>query len=301
MNAVRQAYRHLRRTIRCALGRDIRFPIQTRVPAERHGSEYGGWWVCPTGLTADSVIYSLGIGEDVTFDLSMIATYGVAVHAFDPTPKSMAYLRSRHLPDAFRLHELGVGSHDGPARFFPPENPAHISHSLVAPADDRGEAIEVEVRRLSSIMHDLDHSTIDVLKMDIEGAEYDVLDEILDGHLPVRQILVEFHHRFRGIGVDRTRRTVQRLNAAGYRIFAASISGEEYSFILASETWVTAHGDTADGSHVRSRWIGLQRTMVAVMLLSRATWAAISSFAWCLLSAPLPRARRLRRRRRRQR
>jgi FkbM family methyltransferase len=247
MNALRQAYRRLRQTIRCALGRDVRFPIQTRVPAQRHGSEYGGWWVCPTGLTADSVVYSLGIGTDISFDLSMIETFGVAIHAFDPTPGSIHYLQGRQLPDVFRFHAFGVGAYDGPARFFLPENPAHISHTLVAPADDRGEAIDVEVRRLSSIMHDLDHSTIDVLKMDIEGAEYDVLDEILDGHLPVRQILVEFHHRFRGIDVDRTRRTVQRLNAAGYRIFAASISGEEYSFILASETRVKAHGNTADG------------------------------------------------------
>jgi hypothetical protein len=50
--------------------------------------------------------------------------------------------------------------------------------------------------------------------------------------LPVRQILVEFHHRFPGVGVARTRRAVERLNAGGYRIFFASDSGEEYSFVL---------------------------------------------------------------------
>jgi hypothetical protein len=81
-------------------------------------------------------------------------------------------------------------------------------------------------------MRNLGHSRIDVLKMDIEGTEYDVVDEILERRLPVRQILVEFHHRFPGTTVERTRRAVQGLNAAGYRIFFVAASGEEYSFIL---------------------------------------------------------------------
>jgi FkbM family methyltransferase len=234
MSMLRLTYRRVRRAVRCALGRDVRFPIQVRVPSQRHGSEYGGWWVCPTGLDAHSVVYSLGIGKDITFDLSMIETFGVAIDAFDPTPGSIDYLKSRQLPDGYRWHAFGVGSHDGPATFFPPDNPEHISHSLLAPADARAGAIKVEIRRLSTIMRDLGHRMIDVLKMDIEGAEYEVIDEILERRLPVRQILVEFHHRFHGLGVDRTRRAIQGLNAAGYRIFFTSASGEEYGFILDS-------------------------------------------------------------------
>jgi FkbM family methyltransferase len=232
MSLLRSTYRRVRRTVRRATGRDVHFPVQTRVPAERHGSEYGGWWICPRGLAPGAVVYSVGIGTDITFDLSLIETYGVTVHAFDPTPGSIVYVRSQPLPNSFNWHEIGVAGHDGPATFFPPINPAHISHTLVARAETSARAIQVEVRRLSTIMRDLGHQTLDVLKMDIEGAEYDVLDEVLERGLAIGQILVEFHHRFPGIGVDRTRRAVHDLNAAGYRIFFASDSGEEYSFIL---------------------------------------------------------------------
>jgi hypothetical protein len=83
-------------------------------------------------------------------------------------------------------------------------------------------------------MRDLDPQKIDVLKMDIEGAEYEVLDEILDRGLAVQQILVELHHRFPEMGIDRTRRAIRSVSAAGYRIFFASESGEEYSFIRSS-------------------------------------------------------------------
>lgn len=231
MSALRRAYRRVRHELRCALGRDIRFPVQLHVKAHRHGSEYGGWWVCPRDLNADSIIYSLGIGTDITFDLSMIAALGATIHAFDPTPGSMDYLKSMALPARFHWHQFAVGGDDGQARFFLPENPLHVSHTLVAPAHTHAGAIEVQVRRLSTIMRELGHATIDVLKMDIEGAEYDVLDDILGQQLPVRQILVEFHHRFPSVGIDRTRQVVRRLNDAGYRIFAVSDTGEEYSFI----------------------------------------------------------------------
>lgn len=229
---LRSVYRRARRMVLRAIGRDVLFPVQTRIPCERHGSEYGGWWISTRDLDANSVIYSVGIGTDVTFDLSLIQAHGLAIQAFDPTPGSIAYLRSIQLPRTFTFHQLGLAAVDGSAAFMPPANPDHISHTLMAPGQTDTRAIMVEVRRLSTIMRDLGHDRVDVLKMDIEGAEYEVLDDLLDQQVPVRQILVEFHHRFPGVGVERTRRAVARLNAAGYRIFAAADSGEEYSFIL---------------------------------------------------------------------
>lgn len=235
MRSLRSAYRRARAAARRAFGRDLRFPVQTSVPAERHGSEYGGWWICPAGVGPGSVVYSAGIGTDITFDLSLIEKYGVTVHAFDPTPASIGYVKAQRLPNRYRWHEIGVAAQDGPATFFPPANPKHISHSLHPHAATSARAIQIEVRRLPTIMRDLGHESIDVLKMDIEGAEYEVLDDLLHSGLAVQQILVEFHHRFPGVGIARTRRAVSDLNAAGYRIFFASESGEEYSFILAPQ------------------------------------------------------------------
>lgn len=232
MKTLSSIYRRTRHAARCALGRDLRFGVQTRVPVECHGDEGGAWRIDPRGLSADSIVYSLGIGTEITFDLSLIATYGVTVHAFDPTPGAIEYVQGRQLPSCYKWHPVGVGRYDGEARFFPPENPAHISHTLLHRAGTSDTAIRVEIRRLSTIMRELGHTRLDVLKMDIEGAEYEVLDEILDQRLAIRQILVEFHHRFPEVGLESTRRAVRNLNAAGYRIFFVSDNGEEYGFIL---------------------------------------------------------------------
>jgi len=80
-------------------------------------------------------------------------------------------------------------------------------------------------------MRDLGHSRINLLKMDIEGSEYDVIDDILTNNLEVGQILVEFHHRFADIGMKKTLTAVAALRAAGYELFHISPWCEEYAFI----------------------------------------------------------------------
>jgi FkbM family methyltransferase len=182
-------------------------------------------------LTADAVVYAAGIGTDISFDLALIERYGVSVHAFDPTPASIAWLERQQLPERFAWRQVGLAAYDGQATFFPPDNPAWISHSMLPREHAAAPTIDVDVRRVPTLMRELGHTRLDVLKMDIEGAEYDVIDDIVASGVNVGQLLVEFHHRFTGVGVERTRRAVARLNASGYRIFAVSESGEEYSFI----------------------------------------------------------------------
>jgi hypothetical protein len=91
-------------------------------------------------------------------------------------------------------------------------------------------AIEVPVSRLPTILGSLGHEKIHLLKMDIEGAEYEVLANMLASGIQVDQLLIEFHHRWPEVGVEKTRRVLHDLKLSGYRIFHISPSGEEYSF-----------------------------------------------------------------------
>lgn len=87
------------------------------------------------------------------------------------------------------------------------------------------------MKKLSTIMKELKVDKIDILKMDIEGSEYDVIKNILEEKIVVNQILVEFHHKFSAIGISRTKKSINLLNQHGYLIFSISKSGNEYSFI----------------------------------------------------------------------
>ena len=59
--------------------------LTSNVAAETIGSAYGSHTVVRDGLDARSVVYSFGVGEDVSFDLGLIERYGCMVHTFDPT------------------------------------------------------------------------------------------------------------------------------------------------------------------------------------------------------------------------
>jgi hypothetical protein len=77
----------------------------------------------------------------------------------------------------------------------------------------------------------LGHKHIDVLKMDIEGSEYDVIEDIINSNISITQILVEFHDRLFENGYQKSIKIINALKLKGYEIFAVSESFEEVSFI----------------------------------------------------------------------
>jgi FkbM family methyltransferase len=213
------------------VGKELRLKSEVRI----HVIEDGGWRFHPDLLDADSVVYSLGIGEDVDFDLAVIRRFGGHVHAFDPTPSSVDWLAARSLPPDFHFHPWAVTAQDGVLKLYPrvkrDGSRSTVMYTLLADDTSREDAIVVPAFCLASIQAELGHGRIDLLKMDIEGAEYEVLDNLLKSAVKPVQLLVEFHHRFPGVGLEKTAAMIARLRGSGYRIFAISETGREISFI----------------------------------------------------------------------
>lgn len=196
------------------------------------GSEYGGWGVDLSTLSPESVVYCVGVGEDITFDLGLIATIGCAVHAFDPTPVAVRWIAGQALPNELHFHPIGLGARDEDVDFFfPPKSDWHSFSAAAEPEISGAEMIRLPVRRLSSIMTELGHDRLDLLKMDIEGFEYDVVSDIIVSGLRPRSMLIEFHHKSYGISADRTRASVAQLRNYGYEIYWVSDVGRECGFV----------------------------------------------------------------------
>lgn len=205
--------------------------VQLECAREFHGNRKGGWTICPDSLDSASVVYSVGVGKNLSFDVSLVHRLGCRVHAFDPTPEVIAWFHAREWPLEITLHEFGLADFDGMADFSPDPNPREVSHTIMERPGSQAPTSRVPVHRLSTLMARLGHSRIDLLKMDIEGAEYGVIEQIVREGLPVRQLLVEFHHRFSNIGKPRTLEAIRLLNSAGYRIFHVSEARREFSFL----------------------------------------------------------------------
>lgn len=205
--------------------------VEVEVASVRLGTEYGGYAVLLDRLGPDAVVYSLGLGEDISFDLELIERCRCQVFGFDPTPRSIAWVKAQNPPAQLVVEELGVAAYDGTASFAPPKNPEHISHSMSAGSGAVGE-VTFEVRRLATLMQKLGHERLDLLKMDIEGAEYEVVDDLLASDIKPPQLMLEFHHGMYGIPLSRTEATLEKLRAAGYRIFDAQPTGREFSLVF---------------------------------------------------------------------
>ena len=227
---MKRVARHLKRLMKSLLGRELKYITGHNFPKESFGSDYGGYELITDGLDADSIVYSFGVGEDASFDVALIERFGLAVHAFDPTPKSIEWVKKQGFSDRFIMHEYGIADFDGTASFNPPENPDHVSHTLLGRPTTQDRAITVPVKRLCSIMKALEHRRIDILKLDVEGAEYAVIDDIQRSDVRPGQVLVEFHHRFPGMGVRKSNKAIAKLRRMGYGIFSVSANKEEFCF-----------------------------------------------------------------------
>lgn len=212
------------------IGKDFYQQRDVRLPRLTFGDPHADWTIYSEGLTGDSIVYSLGIGQNISFDLALIEHLGMTVHAFDPTPHTWQWLQAQSLPAQFKAYPCAIADYDGTALFAAPGIPGLGSHTLLQDVY-QGNTMEVPVKQLSTIMQELAHPRIDLLKMDIEGAEYAVINNMIQQQLPVRQLLIEFHHRFPKIGIQQTKSAIRQLRSAGYRIFHVSATGEEFSFI----------------------------------------------------------------------
>lgn len=240
------------------LARRLRPERDVQCAVETHGQGTAAYVVCPLGLGADSVVYSCGVGNDVSFDRSLIARHGLTLQAFDPTPQSAAFVAGQALPPQFRFHPWAVADRDGPLTLHalrPSPSPHYLPATVLDFNRPESERWTVRALRLSTIMTQLGHRRIDLLKLDIEGAEYGVLDDLLREQLDVRQIVLEFHphlvnlehHRWMlgRTGWQRTRDAIDGLHQAGYLIFHVSDRGTDLSLIRPDALHRAAQGRAA--------------------------------------------------------
>jgi len=176
---------------------------------ERHGTAHGAW-VIPSGilLDGDSVVYSGGVGEDATFDAAIIGKYGCNVFAFDPTPRAIAYAGTIDEP-RFHFVPVGLWSEDSLQEFRPPAIPNRVNYSIGSSRGSTG--FTAMCRSVESLMHELGHSDLTLLKLDIEGAEYEVLRSMNWGRVKPRALCFEVHG-----GVLRSLRLIRFLRKRGY-------------------------------------------------------------------------------------
>jgi FkbM family methyltransferase len=201
-------------------------------PLEFLGTAYGGAVLPRREIREGSVCYSFGAGEDISFESELAAALPVEVHVFDPTPRAITYvngvmatLRASRSAAGQRLqfHPWGVWSSDEQMKFFAPKDPVHVSHSMVN-MQHTSDYFVADCRRPQSIMQSLGHKSIDLLKLNIEGAEYEVMRAVFEDKIRPAVICINFdelHTQIDASARERLRGLVGQFADQGYLCVAA--------------------------------------------------------------------------------
>ncbi len=213
------------------------FKKDIKIKSEWHGNLYGGFYLSPRFINENSIVYSFGIGEDLSFDRSISDRFGCEVNCFDPTPKSLEWIakQSHGILQNLKIFDYGLSRHTQTATFFLPKNSKNVSGSIVSQsAVNPDDSIQVELKSINDIVREFKHDNIDVLKMDIEGAEYDFINGLSEHSIRPKQLLIEFHDRLFPDEPNITKDAIECLRNNGYLLFNVSDIFEEASFIHTS-------------------------------------------------------------------
>lgn len=237
--------------------------INKNYPLNYYGSSYGGWLVYDNYLNSSSIIISCGVGEDVSFDIELMKKFDCKIHLFDPTPRSIEHINSifknPNLPCSLKysnsgkqdiesydlnkislnnlnFHDKAVWNEDTQIKFYLPPNKEHVSHSInnyQNNYDQNSEYILVNAINFVKYLKVLNIYSIDLLKLDIEGAEIEVIESILKSDLIIKQICVEFDELHLNNKISKTRmlKTYNLLISNGFKCINSD-KNVNYTFFL---------------------------------------------------------------------
>ncbi len=163
---------------------------------------------------------AIDCGANVGIYTTMMAAQGATVYAFEPDPAAHAQLvaATRAYP-AVTVFQAAVTTRPGPVKLYlhkwAEEDPVYWStgSSLLKSKNNvrQDRYTEVEGVVLADFIKALDDASVRLLKMDIEGAEVEVLNQLLDEglHERIEAAFVEVHDR----RVDELREPTRLLRA----------------------------------------------------------------------------------------
>jgi FkbM family methyltransferase len=206
---------HVRHLIICGLLLRRNFRLATL------GNKSAGcsWTFCSDRLGPESIVYSGGVGKDISFEHELVRGFKCHVQLYDPSPTGLATMKlpENQVPE-FHFHPVAMSGHCGTLRFA---RPIHEDEGSWYESSEGSSRVEVPCADLTTLMKENGHTRIDLLKLDIEGGELPIVDEILRERIPVRQLLVEFHDGLLpGFRLRDSLRALLRLTARGYKLIA---------------------------------------------------------------------------------
>jgi len=185
-----------------------------------HFAKLGNYLIHRVRGASKPVIYSFGVGNDVSFDVEAARLFGVPIYMYDPTPNVALFMKDYEDNERLIFKKEGIYSRDAEVKLYTSDK---VLNSSLYPIHGKDKHEIVRCRTLADFMAENGHDHIDILKMDVEGVSDEVLEQIMDEtQIRPKQIVTEFE--IKGIEnpltyLPRILAVAQKLQDQGYLIF----------------------------------------------------------------------------------
>jgi FkbM family methyltransferase len=140
-------------------------------------------------LNADSVVLDVG-GYEGNWAAQIRERYGCKVHVFEPMPAFAKYIRERFLSDeGILVHTYGLSDATATADISVAKDGSSVHKG------GGGETCMIKLRRAADVFSELGLSRVDLMKINIEGCEYELLEHLCaSGAISrIENVQVQFH------------------------------------------------------------------------------------------------------------
>lgn len=191
-------------------------------------------YIYVANLDESSVLIDVGCAAEADFSLHLMERFGLRAYGVDPTRKHAPALRDleRRTNGRFQHLPYAVAAQSGTLTFH--ESEENVSGSLfddhINMRRDTVRSYNVQAVTLRELVEQVGVPRVAFLKLDLEGAEYELLESVSAEDLaPFEQILVEFHHHaLERYSTSNTRAVVRRLRSLRREAF--SLDDHNYLF-----------------------------------------------------------------------
>lgn len=179
-------------------------------------------------LTERSVVFDLG-GYKGDFAEKIFSKYGCEVFVFEPVETFYSEIKKRFLNNPnVKCFQFGLGAEDQKIKLSLEDNATSVY-------SEEGAFVEGQLRRYRDVIKELGVEKVDLMKINIEGGEYDLLDELLETNLItcVVNLQIQFHNFFPDSGIRREK--IRRKLSTSHRL--------TYDFPFVWENWELKAGE----------------------------------------------------------
>jgi FkbM family methyltransferase len=194
----------------------------------RHlGTTYGGWTIDLDSVNNGDTIIDGGLGEDLSFDIELCKLKDIRIIGVDPTLKSHQYVEKMNLENFFLIKKAIWSENNEVVKIHKNTNSDWVSESIHSEHINVSEQDFYEVETIS-LEYLIKTYNPCLIKLDIEGSEYDVIKQALG----IKQICVEFHHNhLENKSLEDTLEYISFFEKNGYKILHSTHNYQEVTFL----------------------------------------------------------------------